>query len=98
MGATLETINTARKLVEALNSARNDRDVLAARVNNPVCGKPGHGFKAMRKLRPLLVIADANVKAIELEINIFLSPPKTNFKRREARLELWRKVCAEWGM
>ena len=55
------------------------------------------GFKAMRKLRPMLVIADANVIAIEHEVNTFLNPPKTNYQRRQARHELWQQVNAEIG-
>lgn len=97
MGATLETINTARQLAHALNTARNDRDMLATRINNPICGKPHQGFKAMHKLRPMLAIADANVVAIEHEVNTFLNPPKANNRRKWSRRVLWGEVNEEIG-
>ena len=96
--ANQETINKARQLAEALNTARNDRDVLTTKINNPICGKPHQGFKAMRKLRPMLAVADANVVAIEAEIMAWLRiDSKASKERRYQRALLYGKVCAEIG-
>ena len=94
--ASQETINIARQLAEALCKAQNDYDTLNFA---PICGKPGKGFKAKRKLRSVIEAARANVRAVELETFAFLHiDSKAGNARRAARREVWETVCAEWGM
>lgn len=92
---TTEAANLVARLAPALTRF----DDLYTRVNNPICGKPGKGFKAARKLRPQLRELEATVNQINAEIATFIRPttkmPIATAEKRKAYIDAAK---AEWGM
>lgn len=63
------------------------RNTFAQRVNNPICGKPGAGYKTARKLRPQLALWEKIVAAEREKILDWISINRTaNYATRAKRL------------
>lgn len=62
-------------------------------ANNPVCGKPGHGFKAARKAKKTLASWQTPFMDARSAINLWIDRNhKASLKERQARLQ---RVLAE---
>lgn len=89
---------TARELVSRLMPLLTKADDLRIRINNPICGKPGRGFKAARKLRPELARLNSQIACINDEIAAFIRPNAKMSLASAAKRETFLKAAyAEWG-
>ena len=87
----------AQALITRLIPTQNAFDTLYTTIANPICGKPGKGFKAARKRRAELAALQQQVDAIETEIATFIRPnTKTSLVMAEKRRQFIneaRRAC-----
>lgn len=90
---------TARELAGRLATLLAEHNELWYRVNMPVCGKPGRGFKAARKLRPQLARLESTIACVNDEIAAFIRPnSKMSKARADARRAYLVAACEMMGI
>ena len=95
---TTPTINPeAVKLAVELLDKQTMRDELSMRVNYPQCGKPGKGYKAARKLRPLLAEAELRCTDATRAINDWVKRGKASRALQERRRAMIKEALVSVG-
>jgi len=61
-------------------------------IANPVCGKPGHGFKAARKAKRQLRNLNPRIIAVIRGYEEYLHAGKASYKTRQQRQKMYMRV------
>jgi len=91
----------ARLLVGQLMPLLTQADDLRVKINNPQCGKPGKGFKAMKKLQPQLQQLDVEIAGLHAAIAAFIRPSKkmslASAAKRQAYIDAALREWNAWA-
>lgn len=65
-------------------------------IENPICGKPRHGYKAAAKAKKQLAAMQPRVDAFDAAYNEYLYSGKASYKTREQRAAKYYAAFVEW--
>lgn len=87
----------ATELAAELVSLQHQKDELFQLIENPICGKPGRGYKAARKAKRQLHTIQVQCDQHYAAYQQFLYDGKASFKTRQQRAEKFQAALAAIG-
>lgn len=92
------TTNDFEAMIAAYQFAANNVATLENRIANPICGKPGYGFKAARKLRKDLPACRSALGSAQASIASWITRNnKASAQERQRRLERVKQYISDWS-
>lgn len=92
------TTPQAQDLIAAFRLANTVRKVYVEFVANPICGKPGRGYKAAKRWRKALDAFMPEYEAQRRTLSLWANETKLSKDRRLARLEKIRAVVPDFEL